>query len=407
MKEQCARASARVFSLFVGLVSFPLAAGAADWPQWRGPESNGVSREADWSTQALAAPPVLWRAEVGKGFSSLAVVGDRAYTMGNAGGEDTVFCLDAATGKVLWRYSYPCRLGEYPGPRATPTVNGQRVYTLSQEGLLLCLDRTSGKLVWKRDVVAEYGVRRPTWGLAGSVRVEGELILLNAGAAGLALRLSDGAKVWSSGPGPGGYASPVVFDRDGKRVAALFGSRVLNVVEVATGKVLWTFPWVTSSDVNAADPLLVGDRILISSAYGKGCALVELAPGGARAVWQNTVIQAHFSNPVYLDGRIYAVSGDARVPQGALVCVDAASGTRIWSAPMGIGAVMVAGDRLIVTGSIGSQGAIVAAALGTPAYQELARTNVFSGLSWTPPALANGRLYCRNIDGQVICLDLR
>lgn len=392
---------------FLGLVSFPRPAVAADWPQWRGPESNGISREADWSTEALAAPRVLWRAEVGKGFSSLAVVGDRAYTMGNAGGQDTVFCLDAATGKVLWRYSYPCRLGEYPGPRATPTVQGQRVYTLSQEGLLLCLDRGTGKLVWTRDVVAQFGVRTPTWGLAGSVRVDGELILLNAGAAGLALRLSDGAKVWSSGPGPAGYASPVLFDRDGKRVAALFGSRALNVVEVATGKLLWSFPWYTSSDVNAADPLLVGDRLLISSNYGKGCALVELAPGGAQAVWQNTEIQAHFSNPVYLDGRIYAISGDARLPQGSVVCVDAASGKTIWRAPMGMGAVTIAGDRLIVTGSVGAQGAIVAVALGSSGYQELARTNVLRGLSWTPPALADGRLYCRNIDGQVLCLDLR
>jgi outer membrane protein assembly factor BamB len=408
-KVAVTRQRACAVSLFLVLAAtkFPGVAVASDWPQWRGPESSGISRETGWSSEALGAARVLWRAEVGKGFSSFSVVGNRVYTMGNASGQDTVYCLDAANGKVVWKHSYPCRLGEYPGPRATPTVQGQRVYTLSQEGDLHCLDRTSGRVVWNRDLVSEYGVRTPTWGLAGSVKIVGELILLNAGASGLALRVSDGARVWSSGPGPGGYATPVVFERDGRAVAAIFGARALSLVDAATGKVEWTFPWVTSSDVNAADPLLVGDRIFISSNYGKGCALLEMGAGGPRVAWQNNAVEAHFSNPVYLDGRIYALSGDARRPQGRLVSVDAATGETVWSTPMGFGAVTVAGDRLIACGSVGPQTTIVAAALGTADYRELARTTVLRGMSWNTPTLADGRLYVRNLDGQVLCLDLR
>jgi outer membrane protein assembly factor BamB len=380
---------------------------ASDWPQWRGPEANGISREAAWSSQSLAAARVLWRAEVGKGFSSLSVADGRAYTMGNSSGQDTVFCLDAASGKQLWTFSYPCALGEYPGPRATPTVDGELVYTMSQEGLLLCLNRLNGTLSWKRDIVREYGIRVPTWGLAGSVRIVGELILLNAGTAGLALRKQDGSKLWSSGAGPGGYATPVSFERDGRLVAAIFAGAALAVVEVATGKLLWSFPWSNASGVNAADPLLVGDRLFITSNYGAGCALIELASGGARAVWRSAGVESHFGSPVLSEGRIYVISGDARLQQGALVCLDATTGKTVWSAPMGFGSVLEAGDRLIATGSIASQGAIVAVATGTATYQELARTNVLKGLSWTPPTLADLKLYCRNVDGKVLCLDLR
>jgi outer membrane protein assembly factor BamB len=389
------------------LLMLPHVCAASDWPQWRGPDWNGISGETAWKTTALTAARVLWRADVGKGYSGLAVVGDRAFTMGNAGGQDTVFCLNTGSGAVVWRYSYPCGLGEYPGPRATPSVDAGRVYTLSQEGNLFCLDRTSGAVVWSRQITRDFGVRAPTWGLAGSVRIVGDLVLLNAGSAGLALSKVDGSKVWASGQGPGGYSTPVVFERDGRLVAAIFAGSGLVVVDVGTGKLLWSFPWPTSSGVNAADPLLVGDRILISSDYGAGSALVELAPGGARAVWLTNSLEAHFASPVFVGGRIYGISGDARRSQGALVCVDPATGKLVWSTPFGFGGVLVAGDRLLASGSIGAQGAIVAVALGTPSYRELARTNVISGMSWTPPTLADGRLYCRNLDGRVVCLDLR
>jgi outer membrane protein assembly factor BamB len=146
---------------------------AADWPQWRGPRRDGISSETGWRAWTAGGPRRVWTAQVGEGFSSVAVKGGRLYTVGNAGGKDTVYCLDAGTGRVVWRFSYPCGSGDYGGPRATPVVDGNRVYTFSREAQAHCLNAASGARVWERDLRRETGGAPPQWGFAGSPLVLG------------------------------------------------------------------------------------------------------------------------------------------------------------------------------------------------------------------------------------------
>src|SRR5262249_49798899 len=153
-------------------------------------------------------PPRLWTAQVGEGYSSVAVKDGRLYTMGNAGGKDTVYCLDAGTGRTLWRFSYPCPAGDQGGTRATPTVEGDRLYTLSREGQAFCLNAASGAKVWGKDLARETGAESPRWGFAGSPLVYGKLVIYNVGSAGTALDRSTGRVVWKSASHVAGYASP-------------------------------------------------------------------------------------------------------------------------------------------------------------------------------------------------------
>lgn len=175
-----------------------LTGSANDWPRWRGPDSNGVSTEKGWTIDwPKEGPRQLWKASVGIGFSSVAVAQGRLFTLGNREGTDVVYCFDAATGRELWKHSYPCPIdAKYyeGGPGATPTVDGDRVFTLSKRGHLFCFDAGTGRIVWKKNLMEELGVTKPEWGFAGSPLVEGNLLILNVGGAGTAIRQSRGTR---------------------------------------------------------------------------------------------------------------------------------------------------------------------------------------------------------------------
>lgn len=379
---------------------------STDWPGWRGPNGNGISTETDWNPAALTdRPNIIWRASVGYGFSSIAVQDKYLYTMGNSGNEDTVYCLDANNGKVIWTFSYNCRLGEHPGPRATPTVDDGRVYTLSQEGHLFCLNAKNGKVVWKAHLAKDFGARTPKWGLAGSPVIDGDLLLLNAGVAGITLDKKSGKKVWASEPGIGGYAAPVLFDLNGNRYAALFGERALYGVELETGKRSWSYSWKTGHDVNAADPLIAGNRIFISSNYGSGCAMLQINDNKPHVLWKNGKFNSHFSSFIYIDGYIYGNDGTAWSDRGFFRCLDADSGREMWSAALGFGSLIVVNNKLVMLNSTGD---LIIAEATPEAYMEIARAeDVIPRKCWTPPAFSNGRLYLRNDRGEIVCIDLR
>ena len=186
---------------------------AADWPNFRGPDHNGISKEAGWSsTWPTEGPKQLWKAKVGTGFASFAVAGGRAYTMGNTDDTDNVFCFDATTGKEIWKHSYAAPLDpKYyeGGTSATPTVDGDRVYTVSKRGVVHCLDAAKGSVIWSKKLADDLGAKVPTWGFAGSVLIAEELAILNIGSAGAALDKKTGKVIWSSGADASGYSTPV------------------------------------------------------------------------------------------------------------------------------------------------------------------------------------------------------
>jgi outer membrane protein assembly factor BamB len=399
----------------LGLVAAGLLAGlcagvesGSDWPQFRGPTRDGISTEAAWSHDwPLEGPKRLWTAQVGAGFSSMTLSGSKLYTMGNAGDQDSVWCLDALAGTVVWRHRYPCKLDpKYytGGTSSTPTIADGLIYSLSKAGQLFCLDAATGAVRWSKEMVADFGIKPPTWGFASSGLIEGNLLLLNVGKAGLALDRTSGAVVWNSGDGPCGYASPVAYTVAGKRVLALFGGEAMHGVDLASGALRWTYAWKTEFGENSPDPIVSDGRLFITSGHGAGSALLDLGDGGQPTLlWSNKDLGNHIAASVLCHGHYYGFTGRVNHDDGGFGCVDAATGTTSWFIPNLRGSLIAAGDRLLI---LTLKSELVIAAVDPTSYRELARAQVLPGLSWTAPVIVQNRVYVRNAKGEVACYDL-
>jgi len=223
-----------------------------DWPQWRGPDRNGISPEKVLTTWPESGPKVLWRAAIGTGFSSFSISHNRVYTMGNASDQDTIWCLDSNSGKEIWRHTFSSLLGpQYyeGGPGSTPTVDGNQVIIISKWGDVFCLDAAKGSVVWHRDLRID-GVKPNRWGFAGSPFIWHDLVIFNAGSAGTALDRKTGSVIWSNGTNAAGYASPVLFKAGGQECVLIFAAKHLIALEPKTGRELWRHPWETGWDTN-------------------------------------------------------------------------------------------------------------------------------------------------------------
>jgi len=398
----------RLSACLLGTVLSASAASAQetfDWPQWRGPRRNGISAEKDFVTSwPKEGPHRVWTARVGVGYSSVAVVGGRLYTMGNVSDVDHVMCLDVATSKLLWDYRYPCAAADpngYPGPRCTPTVDGNLVFTVSRNGHVLCLNATSGALVWTKNLVGDFGGRIPQWGFAGSPLVEGDLLILETGASGrstAALDKKTGRVVWANGNSAAGYGSPIAFDLARDRAVAVFSASGLTGRAASNGRILWHYNWRTSYDVNATTPIIFDDKIFISSGYGSGCALLQVSAGSVQSVWSNKNMRNHMNSCVLWQGHLYGFD------EGQLRCLDVITGAVKWSTPTyGKGSLMLADGRLILYGERGRLGLADASPAG---FQEITAAQILGGSStWAPPVLANGHIYCRSL-GDLVRLDV-
>lgn len=378
-------------------------ASTPDWPVWRGPNHDGVRKEplvpkAGKSVRLTK----LWEAEAGIGFSSLAASHGCVFTMGNKDNKDTVWCLDALTGKVLWQHSYPCALDPLyyeGGPGGTPTVTADAVYTLSKKGHAYALDRKTGKVLWQRDLVADHGLILPEWSFAASPFIADDLVVLNVGESGLALRRDTGVTAWRSGTAPSGYATPVPLG-DGKMV--LFRAQAVSAVNISDGRVLWDVEWKSSRDVNAADPLVDAGQILVSSA--SGTALLDTAVtqyGAPRELWR-TRYRTYFNPPVRIGDFVYGIDGTTHRPT-RLVCFDWATGKERWAEEgFGSGGLVAADDVLVIC----DKGEIILVLATPEGFLPLARETVLQGKCWTAPAIAGNRIYARNAAGTVVCVEV-
>lgn len=403
--------STSAFAL-VGVFIFYLlnsSASGVDWPQWRGINRDGISSETiSPATWGKDGPKQLWKKQVGTGVSSVAVTGGRLYTMGNSGKMDVVFCLDANTGAEIWRHTYPQPLDDRSfegGPAGTPTVDGERVYTLSHEGDFFCLSAANGKVVWRKNLPQDFGGRRPKFGYAGSPLVDGNLVIVDSGGAGastVALDKTTGALRWKAGDDEPGYSSPVAFNVGGTRCVAIFKVDWLVGLNAANGQELWRYPWKTKYDVNAPTPLIIGEKIFITSGYGTGCALLKVSSGGATQIWRNKNMRSQLSSPVLVQANIYGIDGDQG--GGELRCIDAANGGLKWKQNIGGGGLIAAGGYLL---ALIERGELIVAEPSPASYRQVSRTQVLGGHCWVAPAVADGRIYCKNNQGTVVCLDGR
>ena len=378
---------------------------AHDWPQWRGAERNGRSSETVRAAWPEGGPALLWRASVGVGFSSIAISHGRACTLGNTNDQDTIWCFDAKTGAALWKRSYPAALDpQYyeGGPGATPTIDGEQVFTLSKWGDVFCLNAATGAVMWRRDL-RESGLKPNRWGFAGSPLVWEDLVIFNAGAAGIALDRRTGRVAWSSGTNAAGYASPVLMKSGATPIVLIFAAKHLVAVNPRTGAELWRFPWETKWDTNNTDPLVHPRGVFLSS-FTHGCALLSVTNLEPRQVYQAHSLSNHLSPGILIGDYLYAFNGEAKF-KTELRCIHVPSGEPKWAAKdPAFGSMICADGKLLI---LSEKGELCLAEVSAMGFKPQARATVLSGVCWTPPALADGLLYVRNAQGELRCLDLR
>ena len=388
------------------LALLPVVLGA-DWPQYRGPEGTGISKETGlleaWPDEG---PQELWRKPLGNGFSGISVEGDRLYTLYASGGDSYAISLAAADGSTVWKSKlgskWEDRFGD--GPRATPTLDGEMVYTLTATGKLHALRKKDGSVAWHKDLKAEYGARIPQWGISSSPIVEGKALLVNvggkSGASIVAFDKTSGSEMWKSGSDPAGYALPLPVTLGGVRQVVFFTAKGLIGVAPESGKELWRHGWETPYDVNAATPIFVApDMLFLSTGYDIGAALLKISgdASGMKAteVWRERTMKNQFSSSILHDGYVYGF--DDKI----LSCIDVKTGENKWKARgFGHGSLLLADDHLIVLGDKGKLALVAATPEG---YSMKSETQLFDGKTWTVPTLADGRLLVRD-ENEIVAL---
>ncbi len=382
---------------------------ARDWPQFLGPERNnrlrGVRLERDWTRRP---PREIWRRPVGAAWSSFAIAGGRAVTQEQHGPEEQVVCYDLATGRMLWRHADSTRYESAVagvGPRATPTVAGDRVFTLGATGILNCLDLAGGALIWSRDILADNRAEANAWGISCSPLVLDTLVVVSAGGPDerslVAYHRQTGAFVWGGGTDRAGYSSPRLVTLAGREQILIFNSHSVVAHDPHSGAPLWRQPWDQVQCV--ANPLtLPENRVLVSTGYGIGARLYQVnadAGGGLTSdiVWKSPRLKAKFANMVYRDGFVYGLD------DGVLVCLDPQDGKRRWKrGRYGHGQLILIDDVLLIMSETGD---VVLVEARPDRHVELARMTAFAGKTWNPPSFAAPYLLVRT-DSEAVCYEL-
>jgi outer membrane protein assembly factor BamB len=393
------------------LVSAPVFVSAqtgGEWPQWRGANRDGISKETGLLKQwPEAGPPLLWKsAGAGMGYSSFAVSQGRLYTLGLRGDKEYVIAFDAATGKEVWATAHGSafRNDRGDGPRGTPTVDGDRVYSLGGAGDLSAIDAKTGRVVWQMNVLQKFGGSNITWGISESPLVVGEKVLVNPGGPGasvVALKKADGSLIWKSQSDRSGYSSAIPVQVGGKTQVIFFTHTRGLGLDLETGKLLWEYPRAANNVANAATPVVRGNRVWISSDYGNGGGLVEIkADGTASEVYFTKEMRNHHSSSVLIGDHLYGFSG------GILTAMKFDTGEVAWrDRSVGKGSLVFADGMLYLF----SENGVVGLAEATPTgYTERGRFRIpqDSLPTWSHPVVAGGRLYLRDQD-TVYAYDVR
>jgi outer membrane protein assembly factor BamB len=379
------------------------ASSAFDWPQWQGPDRTGVSKETGLLQEWPAAgPPLVWSISgLGAGYGSLAIRNDRIYVQALSPSGSVVSSLNRADGKVVWTTLIGRGLQDSrgPGPRGTPTLDGDRLYVLTENGDLACLTASNGSRLWQRNILADFRGRQISWLISESPLVDGNNVIVTPGGprAGIvALDKMSGKTVWASQDlsDEAGYASPVAGDVQGVRVIMTLTASAGVGVRASDGKLMWRHPSVANGTANVATPIFSDNKVFYSSDYGTGAALLGLtAQAGevkAQQIYFTREMQNHHGGLVLVDGYLYGFHNSI------LTCLEFATGKMMWrDRSVGKGTVVYADGKLYIQ----SENNVVGLAEASPAgYKEKGRFRTLDqGLpSWAHPVVSGGRLYIRD-----------
>jgi outer membrane protein assembly factor BamB len=388
------------------LLCLPGVASPEGWPQYRGPNRDGKSGETglvrSWGAEG---PREVWRVPIGSGFSGVSVTGDRLYTMDSDRETEYALGLEAGTGKTLWRVPIGPVFNDAngDGPRAAPTVDGDRVYVLGSRGRLAALDAESGETVWALEFGKAFGSELPIWAFTSAPLVEDGLLIVEVGGSGeraiAALDKGTGEVRWTAEGATIAYSSPIGVDLGGRRQLVFLLKEKLVALD-GDGKEIWSFPWAPDGGIKPAIPVfLPPDRVLVGASYDIGAILVRVDTNGSNAeeVWSSRFMRTHINTAVALGDHIYGFD------TGTLRCLDAQTGERGWAKRgLGKGSLIYADGMFIV---LSERGKLVLVEATPERYRELAAHQVLEGRCWTAPSLADGRLYLRN-HTELVCLDL-
>ncbi len=387
-------------ALALALLPLPLAGEPGDWPQWRNDAGDGLSRGVAWTP----AGETRWTSEIGLGYSAVSVSAGRVFAFGFDAERslDVLRVLALEDGQELWRREWPgeLRANQHEGGTlSTPAEADGRVYVSTSSGVVLCHRAADGELLWRRDLAAELELDPGYYGFASSPLVLDGRLFVDFDRA-LALDAASGELLWKSEPLQALYATPARFELAGVPALAVFSQDALSVLARADGSLRASFPWKQDERrVNAATPVVVGDKLFLSSAYEHGCALVEFPPTGARAAWENKLMRNKMAGCVLVEGALYGFD------ESVLKCLDLAGQERWRVRGLGNGALSGGDGKLAI---LSSGGELVVARAGVAAFEELARAALFDeGVCWTPPTLAGGRILARNNRGRLVCRDHR
>ena len=390
-----------------------------DYPQFLGPHRNGtlqgIKLGRDWSERP---PQLLWRQPIGAGWSAFAVVGNLAITQEQRGEYEMVVCYDLHSGQERWSHGDHDRYEATPagvGPRATPTIVEDRVYTLGATGILNCLDLATGERIWSEDILYDNNAELASWGMSGSPLVLDDLVVVSAGGKNgkslVAYHKDTGERVWGSGSSPAGYSSPLITTLADVPQILIFNYGNVAAHDPNGGQVLWQQPWPNTTECIAQPVPLPEDRLFVSSGYGIGCKLFQIAHDAdnqlkATLVWETPRLKAKFTNVIHRHGYIYGLD------DGVLVCLDLADGQRKWKrGRYGHGQVILVDGPDEIKDQSGlllvsaESGDILLVEVNPNESKELARFPALASKTWNNPALAGQYLLVRN-DREAACYEL-